>query len=90
IKRTDEETTDATRRWSHNWQSRWSHHPGKISSHWSHPPGRRHHDLARSTELLLLWGLDNAVDGPDIKYAEIAYLAMQIAGTPWSGDRDGA
>ncbi|WP_264012365.1 hypothetical protein, partial [Mycolicibacterium peregrinum] len=40
--RTDEETTDATRRWSHNWQSRWSHHPGKISSHWSHPPGRRH------------------------------------------------
>lgn len=41
IERTNEGTTDATRRWSHNWQSRWSHHPGKISSRWSHAPGRR-------------------------------------------------
>jgi len=29
IERTNEKTTDATRRWSHNWQSRWSHHPGR-------------------------------------------------------------
>ncbi|TLH81076.1 hypothetical protein C1S79_01350 [Mycolicibacterium phocaicum] len=29
MERTNEKTTDATRRWSHNWQSRWSHHPGK-------------------------------------------------------------
>ena len=31
----------ATRRWSHNWQSRWSHPPGKIRSHWSQPHGKR-------------------------------------------------
>jgi len=39
-------TTDAARRWSHNWQSRWSHHPGKIRSKRSHAHGRRqpHHD----------------------------------------------
>jgi len=40
------------------------------------------HDLARLTELLLLWNPDN---GPDIKYADIAYLAMQIVSTPWGG-----
>lgn len=34
-------TTDAARRWSHNWQSRWSHHPGKIRSKRSHAHGRR-------------------------------------------------
>jgi hypothetical protein len=40
---------------------------------------RAYHDLARLTELLLLWRLDS------IKYPEIAYLAKQIELTPQSG-----
>jgi hypothetical protein len=38
-----------------------------------------HHDLARLTELLLLWRMDST------KYPEIAYLAGQISLTPTSG-----
>ncbi len=44
-RRSNEQTTrppTSTRRWSHNWQSRWSHPPGKIRSHWSQPHGKRH------------------------------------------------
>jgi len=42
------------------------------------------HDLTRLCELLLLWNLGDAADGSTVKYAEIAYLAMQIHSTPWS------
>lgn len=40
-----------------------------------------YHDLSRLIELLLLWDLDNDVDGPSMKYPEIAYLARQIKET---------
>jgi hypothetical protein len=43
---------------------------------------RAYHDLARLTELLLLWRLDE--HDADIKYPEIAYLARQIELTPQS------
>lgn len=29
IERANDGTTGKARRWSHNWQSRWSHHPGR-------------------------------------------------------------
>ena len=43
-------TTDAARRWSHNWQSRWSHHPGKIRSNRSHAHGKRQVLACQETE----------------------------------------
>jgi hypothetical protein len=47
--------------------------PGDLAAS---PHARSYHDLARLTEMLLLWNLDETDN--EIKYPELAYLARQI------------
>jgi hypothetical protein len=52
--------------------------PGLANRNAASPDVLAYFGLARLVEILLLWNLDDAATGRDIKYPEIAYLTGQI------------
>jgi hypothetical protein len=81
IERANDGTTGKARRWSHNWQSRWSHHPGRnqvtlVPCSWQTTPAARRRDLlirsdgAGASHALLDWITEqNRVRGRRVEYS---------------------